>query len=281
MWVAGGASFRGNIHQENNQPNQDAFLIDEQRHLFAVFDGHGEQGHVIASEIKDQIAKQIISSLETSPSIEGAFKQSFSKIDAHICSQETSETSGSTATVAYIKQDTVYIAAVGDCAAHLVQLDQSSDKLKVTPLVTSHKPHNPSEQERVTQCGGKIDGEYVVHPTDCSKVINITRAFGDLDMKTSCGIIAIPDITTQILDHKIDTFLILSSDGLDCVPQEKLVQAAFELLHKSTQSAKIDLNEMCHNLLEYLESSMFDKSGYFSDDATVVIVYHLLVDNNH
>jgi len=56
-------------------------------------------------------------------------------------------------------------------------------------------------------------------------MINITRAFGDQDLKAACGIISKPEITVKSLedhDPNIDTFLIISSDGLDCVPKEQV-----------------------------------------------------------
>lgn len=58
-------------------------------------------------------------------------------------------------------------------------------------------------------------------------MINITRAFGDQDLKAACGIISSPEIIVKKLDSdpNSESFLVLSSDGLDCVPSDKVCAA--------------------------------------------------------
>ena len=45
------------------------------------------------------------------------------------------------------------------------------DDLDVKSLFSLHKIYHPEESKRVTESGGKISGEYVVHPTDDAKVL--------------------------------------------------------------------------------------------------------------
>lgn len=46
----------------------------------------------------------------------------------------------------------------------------SGHELNITPLFAQHKPNHPEESKRITASGGKIAGEYVVHPTNDDKV---------------------------------------------------------------------------------------------------------------
>lgn len=273
--AAGGASVRGNIHEELGQPNQDAYLIDEHNRLFAIFDGHGDHGHVVAADIKHRLSEQFVSSLKRSPSIEDAFRHSFAVLDKHVCAQNTSSSSGSTATIAYVSDDTLYLAAVGDCAAYLVHRRSNTDDLDIKSLFALHKLHNECESKRIQASGGVISGEYVVHPKDDLKMINITRAFGDQDLKGS-GIISVPEIsaTSIRLDDVIggvddDVFLVMSSDGLDCIPQDKMVRSVHSMLR---ECGSHDMNDMCGKLLDSLEKTVFNGCSYFSDDTTLVVV---------
>jgi len=270
--LAGGASVRGCIHEDLGQPNQDTFLIDEKHRIFAIFDGHGDQGHVVASDIKQRLVEQFTTSLNRASSVEDAFVHAFSVLDHHVCSQKSSNSSGSTATIAYVEDDHLYLAAVGDCSAHLVQIDPDSDDLSITSLFSPHKPEDPGESERVKASGGKIEGEYVVHPDDDCKMINITRAFGDQDLKSS-GIISVPVVNVRKIDRDLnmDTFLVLFSDGLECIPKDKIVTSAYLMIDDCMHSDK-DLNAMCGRLLSNLEKSMYGGDVYFSDDTTVVVV---------
>eukprot|EP00026_Physarum_polycephalum_P010203 Phypoly_transcript_10358.p1 GENE.Phypoly_transcript_10358~~Phypoly_transcript_10358.p1 ORF type:complete len:379 (+),score=103.16 Phypoly_transcript_10358:34-1137(+) len=236
---AGAASNIGEIHYEFAQPNQDNFLVNTEQNIYAVFDGHGDQGHVIAAYLKENLASTFTSTLSsssppsstspspssstspppssssaspssspsspssTSPSaIEDSLKTSFNTLDSNICKESSSESSGSTCVMAYVDGNNLYVAGVGDCSALLVKADPSSGKIEATSLVTSHKITNNVELERIQSTGASVNGEYVVSKLDPSKVINMTRAFGDQDMKCS-GIISLPEISvTQLTAHK-------------------------------------------------------------------------------
>jgi len=212
MSLAGAASNIGEIHQDFSQPNQDNYLINDDKKIYAVFDGHGDKGHVISSYLKESLATTFSTSLTStsntsntlhtshsySNTIIDAFKHSFQKLDDTICKSVHSESSGSTCVMAYINNNNLYVGGVGDCTALLVQAHPSDGKFDATILSSSHKVSNDAEHDRVTKAGAQIAGDYVVCLTDPNKVINMTRAFGDQDMK-SAGIISQPDISVTKL----------------------------------------------------------------------------------
>lgn len=212
---AGASSNIGEIHYELSQPNQDNFLINDEKHIYAVFDGHGDQGHNISSYLKHNLASTFMDSLNHVKSVEESLRHTFHTLDDNICKSTQSESSGSTCAVAYIAENMLYVAGVGDCSAVLVEAAPSNGKIKTTTLLPVHKLSNVSEFDRILQTGANTAGEYIVCRSDPNKVINMTRAFGDQDMK-SAGIIAIPEISTTTLSPLLKDGANSSNRNLVC-----------------------------------------------------------------
>lgn len=54
--------------------------------------------------------------------------------------------------------------------------------------------------------------------------IQVTRAIGDLDMKTQ-GVTALPEVTVHTFDPQVDEFLVLACDGLwDVCSNEDVIE---------------------------------------------------------
>lgn len=76
-------------------------------------------------------------------------------------------------------------------------------------------------------------------------------------------------------DKDWDTFLVLSSDGLEQVEVDEIARKAHRLI--KTQIAggttPLEINTTCSKLLQTLEDSIYEKDGIgFNDDATVILV---------
>lgn len=198
--LAGAASSIGEVHLEFSQPNQDSYLIDEEQKIYAVFDGHGDHGHVISSYLKNNLASIFSAALHPTQSIEGSLRHAFQILDENICKFTQSESSGSTCVMAYVDNNYLYVAGVGDCTAILVQANPTNGEFDTTTLLSSHKVNNSIEHSRILKTGAQVAGEYIICRTDPNKVINMTRAFGDQDMK-SAGVISLPDISIIKLPH--------------------------------------------------------------------------------
>lgn len=54
----------------------------------------GDQGHVVSGTIKAKLSSQLASSLSLTNTVEEAIRHAFSAIDSHICSQNSSDSSG-------------------------------------------------------------------------------------------------------------------------------------------------------------------------------------------
>ncbi|XP_070470432.1 protein phosphatase Mn(2+)-dependent 1K isoform X1 [Equus przewalskii] len=117
-------------------------------------------------------------------------------------------TSGTTATVALLRDGIeLVVASVGDSRAILCR------KGKPMKLTTDHTPERKDEKERIKKCGGFIAWNSVGQPHVNGRLA-MTRSLGDLDLKTS-GVIAEPETKRINLHHADDSFLVLTTDGIN------------------------------------------------------------------
>ena len=196
--------------------------------LFGVFDGHG--GDECAKFVQRAFPTVLAWKLAQYPSpddVEKALKvdlflesSSLLICDNSLAPQATYEAIdleakarfnyiGSTALVAYIRGDTLWMSNAGDARAVL------ATKGVAERLSYDHKGEDPAEAKRVVEEGGFIDSYDRV-----SGKLAVTRAFGDRDV--GAWVKAIPHITKHKLT-KDDHFLILACDGVYDVMSDKAV----------------------------------------------------------
>lgn len=65
-------------------------------------------------------------------------------------------TSGTTASIAFIRRSNIYIGHVGDSCIVLGYQDPCSDHWKGAALTEDHKPESPLEYKRINQAGGQV-----------------------------------------------------------------------------------------------------------------------------
>eukprot|EP00349_Pseudokeronopsis_sp_Brazil_P003104 CAMPEP_0202957684 /NCGR_PEP_ID=MMETSP1396-20130829/2070_1 /ASSEMBLY_ACC=CAM_ASM_000872 /TAXON_ID= /ORGANISM="Pseudokeronopsis sp., Strain Brazil" /LENGTH=118 /DNA_ID=CAMNT_0049675315 /DNA_START=425 /DNA_END=781 /DNA_ORIENTATION=+ len=87
-------------------------------------------------------------------------------------SQELLESKGCTANVVYIRDNWLYIANAGDSRSVLCSNG------KAIPLSTDHKPHLPSERQRILKAGSTINAEGRIDGN-----LNLSRSIGDIRYK--------------------------------------------------------------------------------------------------
>ncbi|XP_035390401.1 protein phosphatase, Mg2+/Mn2+ dependent, 1Da isoform X2 [Electrophorus electricus] len=147
-------------------------------------------------------------------------------------------TSGTTASIAVIRRDRLYVAHVGDSAVVLgVQDGPSEDTLRAEEVTQDHKPELPKERKRIEALGGSVIKKSGVNrvvwkrprlthngPVRRSTVIDqipflaVARALGDLwsyDFYSGEFVVSPePDTAVIKLDLKRHRYIILGSDGL-------------------------------------------------------------------
>ncbi|XP_010085576.1 PREDICTED: protein phosphatase 1K, mitochondrial-like [Pterocles gutturalis] len=116
--------------------------------------------------------------------------------------------SGTTATVALLRDGIeLVVASVGDSRALLCR------KGKAMKLTIDHTPERKEEKERIRKCGGFVAWNSVGQPHVNGRLA-MTRSIGDLDLKNS-GVIAEPETKRVQLHHADDSFLVLTTDGIN------------------------------------------------------------------
>ena len=122
---------------------------------------------------------------------------------------------GTTANIMLIKDNSIYIANVGDSVSVMYK-----DK-KAYNLNREHQTVIESEKQRVLKSGAVINGYRI------NGMLNLTRALGDFRFKSNKNlkrseqsVISIPEIT-KIDDIKNIEFIIMGCDGVfDCVKRQ-------------------------------------------------------------
>jgi len=205
-------SQRGYYPDEANKPNQDAFSINHDlceqsnfsSHLFAVYDGHGRDGHKCAQFSRDNVPLLIeryvsqafrMGQLSKGRRGGGSNSSVLSREEmqrachnAHVeCNRMMHRStdklndslSGTTAiSVAFHGPGpTITVSNVGDSRAILGKRIERSKLLRPLPLSCDHTSYRSDERQRIKSCGGRIlslDQIEGLEPVDESKWDSIT-----------------------------------------------------------------------------------------------------------
>uniref|UniRef100_A0A8D0XYZ7 PPM-type phosphatase domain-containing protein n=1 Tax=Sus scrofa TaxID=9823 RepID=A0A8D0XYZ7_PIG len=185
----GGASQIGK--RKENEDRFDFAQLTDQILYFAVYDGHG--GPAAADFCHTHMEQCILDLLPKEQDLETVLTLAFLEIDkafarhAHLSADATLLTSGTTATVALLRDGIeLVVASVGDSRAILCR------KGKPMKLTIDHTPERKDEKEsRIKKCGGFVAWNSLGQPHVNGRLA-MTRSLGDLDLKTS-GVIAEPE----------------------------------------------------------------------------------------
>ncbi|XP_076340023.1 uncharacterized protein LOC143240808 isoform X2 [Tachypleus tridentatus] len=146
-------------------------------------------------------------------------------------------TSGTTASVAFIRHGKMYIGHVGDSKIVLGCQNKDSNSWVAQPLTKDHKPESPSERERIHSVGGSVMNKAGVDRVvwkrprighkgpvrrsthfDRIPFLAVARSLGDLwsynYFQGKFVVSPEPDVAMVTLDPKRDRCIVLASDGL-------------------------------------------------------------------
>ncbi|XP_050892644.1 probable protein phosphatase 2C 60 [Lathyrus oleraceus] len=170
-------------------------------------------------------------------------------------------TSGSTACVAIIRNNLIFVANAGDSRCIISRNGQAYN------LSRDHKPELAIEKERIYKAGGFI------HAGRVNGSLNLARAIGDVDFKNNRflsaekqAVTANPDINIVDL-HDEDEFIVIACDGIwDCLSSQQLVDFVRQELLLDTK-----LSEVCERVLDRcLAPSLAMGDG--CDNMTMILV---------
>ncbi len=222
---------------------QDYFYNNLENKFFGVYDGHG--GPEIAQWAQEGLHTTVHDAEQEFSDTKTAIQASF--ITFNDCIKGKAYNQGTTATIALVRNDTLYVANVGDSRA---VLSINGQALQVS---TDHNPHFSIEKKRIEASGlwriknlssapskipfiekandkdkrktyttSRIQRTNIPHHNDYG--LSVSRALGDHNFKGA--VIANPDIHVRKLNGTED-FLIIASDGLWTIMSN---QAAVDLI---------------------------------------------------
>ncbi|GIY45527.1 protein phosphatase 1G [Caerostris darwini] len=171
--------------------------------------------------------------------------------------------SGSTATVAVIRESKVYVANVGDSRCVLSRNGKAID------MSVDHKPEDPDERSRILNAGGSVSKDGRV-----DGCLNLSRAFGDFKFKGNSFIPQQQSVTAEpyvnsIDIEKDDDFLIIASDG---IWNAMTSQDAVDYINVRLQAGDCDLQDICEEMLKFTLAPNKDNDGTGCDNMCCIVV---------
>ncbi|XP_053111458.1 protein phosphatase 1K, mitochondrial isoform X2 [Hemicordylus capensis] len=226
-------------HIGKRKENEDRFdyaqLTDDVLY-FAVYDGHG--GVAVADFCSNHMQKYIQDFLSVEQNLEKVLMKAFLEIDkayarhAHLSANAALLNAGTTATVALLRDGIeLVVASVGDSRALLCR------KGKAVKLTIDHTPERKDEKERIKKCGGFVAWNSIGQPHVNGRLA-MTRSIGDLDLKNH-GVIAEPESKRIQLHHASDSFLVLTTDGINFMVNSQEICDFVSQCHDPTEAAHI------------------------------------------
>ncbi|KRY41427.1 Protein phosphatase 1D [Trichinella spiralis] len=213
---------------------------------FGIFDGHGgaEASEFARKHLHDNITQQKMfwskNDNDVLKAITDGFLQTHEQMTKEIkkwpqTSSGLPSTSGTTASVAFVRQNKIYIGHVGDSTVVLGKRNRDGS-VGAVKLTVDHKPDAPAEKKRLAEVGGEVadtnSGKRVIWnqpavpnagtSTETPAVVkvpflNLTRSLGDLWSynPSSKQYVVSPEPDVSVIQlEKEDACLVIASDGL-------------------------------------------------------------------
>ena len=274
----------------HRKKNQDFYIIEKNINnilgfnLFAILDGHGENGHLVSQFASKMIIKKFISitsKFSDTESIYNFLKKSdfqkiidiFLEIDKKIMEQKGFDItlSGTTCCLVIQLYEHIICSNIGDSRGILI-----FDDNKIFELSHDSKPEVPEETKRINLMGGIVDqfkneegektGPYRVYIKDMELPgLAMSRSFGDKKAK-SCGVIPYPDIIEYTLSND-SKYMVICSDGVwEFLSNEEVMVIGNKYYIQN------NINDFCSQLLKK-STKMWEMEENYIDDITIVAVF--------
>ena len=289
------------ICDEKEKINQDSYLIKENIFkenfsIYGVFDGHGDNGHLISKYISESMNEYFNNKLNyflTEEDKENLFtenitniflknyttilKNTSQKIDEDLNTSITYDISqsGTTSVMLFLLNDQLICSNIGDSQCFIFNCD-SEDLWTFEALSFPHLASDEKEQKRIIEQGGEIHPYYeqngIFEGPDRIYAKNkvypglvMSRTFGDLEAK-KIGVISEPDIIIKKIDSNAK-YIVLGSDGLwDMVKPYDVIRIVRPFFNKG------DIEGACQTLMKKARQQ-WDKGEDERDDITFIVVF--------
>ena len=252
--------------------------MDGKTVILGVFDGHGLFGHFCSYTIQQLIVKLLLANPNYKTNLELALRQAFQKVDEALRCIAQNEgkfsvlLSGSTATVVVHREDTIYVASVGDSRAVLCKLaSEKPSGFNADPLTRDHSPELEAEKKRIEAANGEVRRPDAYSPArvfarDANYPgLAMSRAIGD-EIAKSVGVTADPEVRSLKVDGSFE-FVTLCSDGVwEFLSNEDVV----DIIHRN---GKLKAGKSAAAVSEKAFNTWLEKENNTTDDITCLIYY--------
>ena len=288
----------GQKENKIQKTNQDYILIKtninniSDFNVFAVLDGHGENGRLASSNVGEFIyhkitEMQLINKLTNQKEIYNKLKNNnyeiiknaFESAETELKTKEINyNESGTTCCLVIQIGNNIICANTGDSRSILIKSFKNKNSntcYKHIALSNDHKPIIDEERKRIEMNGGKVEqwiqngqlcGTYRVWAKDGTYPgLAVSRTIGDLN--ASClGVIPEPEVKECIVDDNCK-YIIIASDGLwDVLDNKTVVELSKEYYEEG------DPDKLCEKLVNEA-TKVWENGEGTVDDITVVTAF--------
>ncbi|XP_066272215.1 protein phosphatase 1G-like isoform X2 [Branchiostoma lanceolatum] len=177
--------------------------------------------------------------------------------------------SGTTAVVALLSQEKLYVGNAGDSRCVLCRAGRAID------MSIDHKPEDEEERDRILKAGGKVTQDGRVNGG-----LNLSRAIGDhcykrnedLPLKEQM-ITSLPDVRSIDMQPE-DEFMVLACDGIwNVLTSQQVVDFVRNRLAEETpDGGKRTLSSICEELFDLCLAPDTTGDGTGCDNMTCIVV---------
>ncbi|XP_027196240.2 protein phosphatase Mn(2+)-dependent 1K-like [Dermatophagoides pteronyssinus] len=231
-----------------NEDYCNAMEIKPNMIYFAIFDGHG--GDICARFCNEHLPEHIKFWIERGETnLEIVLQNAFTEVNNSFARYITytkndgynneRSTSGTTATVCLLHNSTkLVVAYVGDSRMFLCRDGQC------IKLTNDHTANVKAEKDRIINSNGFIKYDSLGRGLINGRLA-MTRSIGDLDLKPF-GVIALPDTRTYEIKHGRDSFVVLTTDGITDVMNDREIVNAVKSCQQPNEAAKFLTDQALH-----------------------------------
>ena len=229
---------------------------NENNSLFLLFDGHnGDQVSIYCQNHFETILKKNLQNKTLSA--KRAITKTFQELDNDLKEKGFVHV-GSTGTCLFITEENgkkiLYCGNVGDTRCTLYNK-------RIERLTIDHRVDDLREKDRIINAGGFIMNGRV------NGQLMLTRVFGDFEFKTF-GVKCEPSVIRKVFDDKIpNQFILLASDGIwDMIDEKDIKDIIQDLMEKNKDNKDSCITKIiCDHLIdESLKAGGWDNISVFA-----------------
>lgn len=246
--------------------------------LFAVFDGHGRNGHRVSAFVAERIAAEMQLTLHAEGrDVPAALNTACARTNRALRARPKLDLqmTGTTAAIALVKGRQLFCANVGDSRIVIGRVADALDARAVSVQCTEDQvPQRVDECARIERAGGRVE-RWAPAGLDTGPArvwlkerrlpgLSMSRAFGDTILD---GIVTpVPEISRFALDV-CDSFIVVATDGIWAhMSSADVVEYVSARRHEPSQ-------RVVESLVKHAARLWYEDAGETIDDISAIVIF--------